>query len=68
MLLCILSSIVREKNDYTMDKNTCNERKKTDIGTGVHMSKYFNHKSLASQGTNKGRLVKLTHAQIRWTV
>ena len=55
MLLGILSSawyIVREnkKNAYTMNKNTVNERKKTDIGPVVQMSKYFNHNSPASQG------------------
>ena len=33
-----------------MNKYTINERKKTDIGTGVHMSKYSNHNSPASQG------------------
>ena len=33
-----------------MNKNTINERKKTDIDMGVQMSKYFNHKSPASQG------------------
>ena len=33
-----------------MNTKTINERKKTDIGTGVQMSKYFNHKSLATQG------------------
>ena len=54
-LLGILSSawnIVREKIkfDHTMKKNTINERKKNNIGTGVQMSKYFNHKSPASQG------------------
>ena len=38
------------KNDYAMNKNAIKERKKTDIGTGVQMSKYFNHNSPASQG------------------
>ena len=33
-----------------MKKNTINERKKNNIGTGVQMSKYFNHKSPALQG------------------
>ena len=33
-----------------MDKNTINEKKKTDIGTGVQMSNYFNHKSPTLQG------------------
>ena len=41
MLLGMLYSalnIVREnKSDYTMNKNTINKRKKTDIGTGVRM-------------------------------
>ena len=35
-----------------MNKNTINERKKTDIGTGVQISKYFNHNSSASQGND----------------
>ena len=35
-----------------MNKNTINERKKTDIGTGVQISKYFNHNSPASQGND----------------
>ena len=35
-----------------MNKNTINERKKTDITTGVQMSKYFNHKIPAAQGKN----------------
>ena len=35
-----------------MDKYTNNERKKTDIGTAVQMSNYFNHKSPASQGND----------------
>ena len=30
-----------------------NKGKKTDIGTGVQMSKYFNHNSPASQGNHK---------------
>ena len=34
----------------SMNKNTINEGKKTDIGTGVQMSKYFNQNSPASQG------------------
>ena len=38
------------RNDFTMNKNTINERKKTNTGTGVQMSKYFNHNSPASQG------------------
>ena len=33
-----------------MNKNTTNERKKTDFGTGVQMSKYFKNNSPASQG------------------
>ena len=33
-----------------MVKNTINERKKNDIGTGVQMSKYFSHNSPALQG------------------
>ena len=53
MLLGILSiawNIVREdKNDYTTNKNTINENKKTEIDTGVQLSKHFNHKSPASQ-------------------
>ena len=40
------------KNYYTMNENTINEIKKTDIGTGVQMPKYFNHKSPASQGND----------------
>ena len=32
---------------------TINGRKKTDIGTGVQMSKYLHHNSPASQGKNK---------------
>ena len=35
-----------------MNKNTINDRTKTDIGTGVQMSKYFNHNSHASQDNN----------------
>ena len=38
-----------------MNKNTINGRKKTCIGTGVQMSKYFNHKSPASQGNKPHR-------------
>ena len=57
MLLGIIFSIwntVREdKNAYTTNENTINERMKTDIGTGVQMSKYLNHKSPASQGYKK---------------
>ena len=37
-----------------MNKNTINERRKTDIGTGVQMSKYFN-----SQGNQAGDLSEL---------
>ena len=33
-----------------MNENTINERKKTDIGPGVQMSKYLHHNSPASQG------------------
>ena len=32
-----------------MNKNTINERKKTDIDMGAQMSKYFNYNSPASQ-------------------
>ena len=38
-----------------MNKNTINKRKKTDIGTGDQMSKYFNHNSPASKGKEKLR-------------
>ena len=41
-----------------MYKNTINERKKTDIGTGVQMSKYFN-KSPALQGNQSELRPKL---------
>ena len=45
-----------------MNENTIYERKKTDIaktdiGTGVQMSKYLHHNSLASQG-NKTKINK----------
>ena len=38
-----------------MTENTINERKETDIGTGVQMSKYLHHNSLASQGNSPFR-------------
>ena len=36
-----------------MNKKTINDRKKTDFGTGVQMTKYFNHNSPASQGNKQ---------------
>ena len=33
-----------------MNENTINERKKTDIGKGIQMSKYLHHNSPALQG------------------
>ena len=33
-----------------MNEEAINERKKTDIGTGVQMSKYLHHNGPASQG------------------
>ena len=33
-----------------MNENTINERKKTDIGTGVQISTNLHHNSPASQG------------------
>ena len=33
-----------------MNENTINKRKKTDVGTGVQMSKKLHHNSPASQG------------------
>ena len=59
-LLGILSSAgnkVREK-DYTMNKNTINEREKTDINTGVQMTKYFHHKSPDSQGNEQAYMLR----------
>ena len=41
-----------------MNENTIHERKKTDIGTGVQMSKYLQHNSPASQGKNKTKSAK----------
>ena len=35
-----------------MSENTINEIKKTDIGTGVQMSKYLHHNRPASQSNN----------------
>ena len=33
-----------------MNENTINERNKSDIGTGVQMSKHLHHNSPASRG------------------
>ena len=46
------------KNYYAMNKNTINERKKTDIDTGAQMSKYFNQNSPASQ-VNEAFMAKI---------
>ena len=36
-----------------MNENTINERKKTDIGRGVQMSKKLQYNSPAPQGNNR---------------
>ena len=46
-----------------MNENTINERQKTDIGTGVQMSKYLHHNSPASQGNKYGLVY--THFALR---
>ena len=48
-----------------MNKNTINERKKTDIGTDVQMSKYFNN--LASQSNRGPGKWRLENALKHWT-
>ena len=41
------------KNCCTMNNITIKERKKTDAGTGVQMSKYLHHNSLAARDNDK---------------
>ena len=38
---------LEETKTYALNKNTTKERKKTDAGVGVQMSKALNHNSLA---------------------
>ena len=47
-----------------MNKNTINERKNTDIGTGVQVAKYFNHNSPASLGSKLKRRPHAVTTQI----